>query len=150
MTVSVFIGLAQAITALLSAAPPIAEAVYRNRKAPVARNLTKWIDVRIDKTQGVRSGTFGGPNDWGTLFTVGCSGRCPADQMPDVFIDELLQAAYGRLVDQAAALALDVEDLMPDPRIEWEIEEGDTPEVSATFQVRIVHRTPAATLQPWS
>lgn len=149
MADSAFIALAKLLKTLLEAAPPIADKVYRDRKAAVAKNLTKWVVIRIDKTQGVRGGTDGSPVDWGTLFAIECVGRCPADQEPTDFIDPLLQAAYGRIVEQGGQIGIDVEDLMPDPRIEWDIEEGDTPEVSATFQVRIVHRTPAVTLQPW-
>lgn len=150
MAVSVFIALAQAVQALLEADPPVADQVLRDRTRVLPKDFASQVCIKLDKTQGQRGGTFGSPTDWGTLFELECSARCAADVLPTEAVDPIVMAVFERLAGSGPDLDLDVEDVLPDPRIEWDLGEGETRVVTATFSVRIVHRTQATQLVAWS
>lgn len=146
-----FINLAVAVQNLLLASPALAGGnVFRDRMPPVQRNLSSAVVIKLDKTQGERASTNGGPTDWGTLFAIECYARCASNALPSEAVDALLQSCFERLAGQGGALGLSVEDILPDPRIEWDLGEGDTPLVCVTFTVQIVHRTQATLLVPWN
>jgi DNA-binding transcriptional regulator YdaS (Cro superfamily) len=145
---SAFIGLSQAIATLLAAAPAIVNQVERDQEAPAPRERESQINVRLMSSRGTPAAVANGPKDWETVFQIECARRCAANEVPTDAVDPLLEAAYTRLVGQGSALAQGVEDVLPDPEITWEIEEGDTPLVSVTFTVRIIHRTEALSLAP--
>jgi hypothetical protein len=150
---SVFVGLSAAIKAELAQVPALATVkIYRDRTAPVPQSVTTAINVRLDKTQGTQAGTFGGPTDWGTVFAIECYQRAGSDEIATEAVDPLLIATFAALSGMGPSLApsLDVEELLPDPRIEWDTGEGETPLVCATFAVRVVHRTKFNALEPWS
>jgi hypothetical protein len=147
---TVFISLAQALQTLLAGAPAVADYVVRDRFRPIPNEHNTQVVIRLDKTQGERAGTQGGPTDWGTLFVIDCYARCAANLLPSEVVDPIVEAAFARLSGAGAALNLDVEDMLPDPRIEWDLGEGETPLVCASFSVRIVHRTKASQLATWS
>lgn len=147
---SPFTAQAQAIQALLLVAPPVADMVVRDRLRPLAKHQQSAVVIKIDKTQGQRAGTAGGPTDWGTLYVLECYSRSAANVLPSDAVDPILTAVFERLSGAGEALGPDVEDALPDPRIEWDLAQAAEELASAAIVVRIVHRTRAAQLQPWT
>jgi hypothetical protein len=150
MTSSIFILLADAIEARLRVDPPVAAVIQRDRFRPFGADQASAVVIKIDKTQGSRTGPADGPTDWGTLYSIECYARCAANVLPSVAVDPIVSAVYERLSVSAESLALDVEDLLPDPHIEWDLTETAEGLGSAAIGVRIVHRTQSAQLVPWS
>ena len=63
--------------------------------------------------------------------------------------DALLADAHTRLHDFAAP-GLGLLQVTDDATVEWDHDADDTAYTCATLRLTVVHRTPAATLQPWS
>lgn len=151
---SPFVGLSAAIAEQLGLVVDLAGvSIYRDRTAAIPKSVKRAINIRLDKTQGTQSGTFGGPTDWSTGFVIECCERVvAADAIATEVIDPLLVATFEALSGIGPQLnpSLDVEELLPDPRIEWDSREGDTPLAVATFSVRVIHRTKFNVLEPWS
>lgn len=145
---SAFVQLSAAIAALLAAGTPVADKITRDRTSPVVREHESLVNVRLVSTKGQRAAVAGGPMDWSTVFGIETYFRATADQVATDAADAVFQAAYERLVGQGAALAVGVEDVLPDPNITWEVDEGETPLAVVTFNVEILHRTEALTLAP--
>lgn len=150
MTSSIFILLADAIEARLRVDPPVAAVIQRDRFHALAADQASAVVIKIDKTQGSRTGPAEGPTDWGTLYVIECYARTPPNVLASVAVDPIVRAVFERLSVSAESLALDVEDLLPDPRIEWDLADAAEGLGSAGISVRIVHRTQSAQLVPWS
>jgi hypothetical protein len=149
MATSAFISIAQALEALLKQDPPVAEMVMRDRLKPLTPQQVSAVVISIDKAQGQRQGPAEGPTDWGTLFKVECHARSKANVLPSEAVDAILSAVFERLSGGAESVGLATEDLLPDPRIEWDLTESAEGLSCAAIQVRIVHRTQSAQLVPW-
>lgn len=150
---SVFVDLAAALQALLEDPLIDGARVSRDRLSPVIKENTRAINVKLDKASMQRGGIAGSPDDWVTDFDVELYGRAPADQLPTEFVDDLLIGVFGRLNGASALdelLALDVQDVLPDPQITWDPTEAGGPQICATVNVRFVHRTKPGQLVPWS
>lgn len=152
MTVSAFIALADAIEARLRVTPAVAAVIQRDRYRPIATDQASAVVIKIDKTKGQRTGPAEGPTDWGTLFTIECYARCAPNVLPSVAVDPLVLAVFARLSGNADALDPDlgVEDLLPDPLIQWDLDETAEGLGSAGISIRIVHRTQSAQLVAWT
>lgn len=138
--------IAEAIVGLLQAPAIVDDRVFRDRLSPIARELPDAIVIRLVSSNGERGFTgASSPVDWVTELAIDVYARVAVDQVPTDVIDPLLQAVYARL-SAPPPEGLGVEDLMPDPRIEWDLAEGQTQLACATVQVRVRHRTPAASL----
>lgn len=149
---SAFTALGLAMQTLLLAAPPIVggNRVWRGRLSPLKTGFESALVIKQVSTSASRADVANGPTDWSSVFAVECHARCAANQVPEDVVDPLLAAVFARLAGAGAGLALGVEDLLPDPQIDWDLGEGDTPLVCATLVVRIVHRTQAAQLVAWT
>lgn len=151
---SVFIDIADEIEALLDS-PRVdgVSAFYRDRLSPVIKENQLAFNLKLDKSDGQSGGVSGAPTDWSTDFELECYARAPADQLPTRMVDRLIVAVWKRL-SQASALpelnALAVQDVLPDPRITWDLGEGSTPQICATVSVRIIHRTKPGELVAWN
>lgn len=143
-----FLGLVQQVVALLAAAPAIADEVTLNRQTPVPRPRGSLINVVLDLSKGQRAAVAAGPMDFTTRVAVEIYRQHDTGTEGAAAVDPYLQAAYERLIGQGSALALGVEEVLPDPDIAWDFAEGDKPVASVTFSVLIVHRTEALTLAP--
>lgn len=146
---SPFLALRDAIADLLEQSPAVADQVKRNQVVPAVREHLSLANVRLIGTQGTRSAIRQGYVDWSTVLVVDLQVRCAADADPVEAIDALLVPAYTRLAAVGPALGLGVEDVLPDPDIQWDIEEADKPLVSVTLSVRITHRTEGLALVAW-
>lgn len=146
---SAFISLAQQLEAMLALDPPVADLVVRDRLKPLMPHQASAVVIVLDKTQGERTGPAEGPTDWGTLFKIECHARSKANVLPSEAVDPILQAVFARLSGGAESVGLATEDLLPDPRIEWDLAEAAEGLSCAAIQVRIVHRTQSAQLVPW-
>jgi hypothetical protein len=157
--VSVFVDLARALQAVLAAGPPLFNGpVWRDRQSPVLKESQQAINVKMGSSDGASGGVTGSPTDWITDFEIECYSRVaaavlPTDPTPTEVIDALLAGVWERLSTASARpefIALAVQDVFPDPHIEWDLGEGDTPQIAAVFSVRIVHRTRPGQLVPWN
>ncbi len=145
---SAHVQLSAQLASFLAAAPPIADEVVRDREHPVPKGMGSLINVRLVSSKATRFDVHGGPVDWLTVYGIECFARHAANVVASDAVDPVLSGAYERLAGEGAATGLGVEDLMPDPDITWDAEEGEEPMASAFFTVSIVHRTEAVTLAP--
>lgn len=152
MTTSVFILLADAIEALLRVSPPVAAVIQRDRYRALAQDQASAVVIKLDKTRGTRTGPAEGPTDWATLYAIECYARTAPNVLPSVAVDPIVRAVVERLSGDAASLGVDlaVEDLLPDPLIEWDLDETAEGLGSAAISIRIVHRTQSAQLVAWT
>jgi hypothetical protein len=148
--VSAFTGLGAAIQALLLQAPQITgDRVFRSRVRALRQGQPDGIFIRQIRTRGQPAGVGPAqfvPVDWSTTLGIEIHKRCGVDEVPEDAVDPLLDAVFERLAGAGAQLGGSVEDLMPEPAIQWDVDEGETPLVCATLVVQIVHRTSAASL----
>jgi hypothetical protein len=148
---TVFLDLRAAVVALLLVDPPVADGqVFTQRKTAHVREQGQAVNVRIVRSQAMRAGVGGGPTDWTTVIGVEMFYRAAAgDEEPTDGLDPLIEAVFERLAG-AELPDLGVEDVLPDPLLEWEEEEeAASPVAQATFLLQIVHRTPGSALTPW-
>jgi len=148
---TVFVRIGAAMAALLQADPPIAEGrVWRGRQSPIAQQTPSAVVIRIEKSAGQRADVADGPIDWATDYQIELYARVASGEPPEDTVDPLLREAFARLSGAGPALGLAVEDILLDPRIAWDYAEGSTPQVVATLSVRVIHRTKANGLDPWT
>lgn len=148
---SPFVELAMAQQSLLLAMPALAGGViWRDRLKPLKAGQLEAIVIKLLASRGTRAGVASGPIDWLTTYGIECYRRCAADEIPTEMVDPTLSAVFARLSGVGPGLAQGVEDVLPDPAIDWDLGDGETPLVCATLQVRIVHRTQAAQLVAWN
>lgn len=151
---SVFIDLAAELQALLQSPAIVGVAeVTRDRQFPVIKQATFIINVKLDKSRGAIGGVTGSPTDWATDFIIECYARANALERPTEVVDPLLIAVWQRLSVASAyagLIALGVQDVLPDPEIQWDLGEGDTPLIAALISTRIVHRTNPGSLTAWT
>ena len=137
-----------AVVGALSAAPALAEGrVYANRPQPLPAGRASAVVVRLEQS-GPREAVLGAL-DWSTRLAVECYARGQIGSDPAEAADALLQDAWQRLrlLDAAQLGAMAIESESP---IEWLFDELDTPLACAVIRVTVLHRTPAASLQPWN
>lgn len=154
MAASVFVRLAAEIQALLQAAPALANGrVWLGRQAPVVAQVQSGINVRLDGSEAVDQGVTGSPTTWMTAIDVECYARGDPESDAVAVVDPLLVGVYERLAEAStlpSLLELGVQDVLPNPRIEWDRGDGTQSHVAAVITVRIVHRTRPGSLQPWA
>ena len=80
---------------------------------------------------------------------AGLARAAPGGPAADTAADALLADAHTRLHDFAAP-GLGLLQVTDDATVEWDHDADDTAYTCATLRLTVVHRTPAATLQPWS
>lgn len=147
---SIFVDLQDAIVARLVQTPAVATKVAKNLLAPVVREQQQVVNVRLVGSSGERSAITDGFIDWTTLMAIDCQARAAADADPVAAVDPILLATFARLAGVGGDdVGLGVEDLLPDPALTWEVDEGQTPVATVTFSLRITHRTRAAELVAW-
>lgn len=149
---TVFVDIAEAVKGALLASPQIVgDRVERARQASMKKGWPNGIAVRLVRTRGEPAGVgMSSPKDWGTVIGVECAARADAASaaVAEDAVDEVLEAAYARLAGTNLGLPA-LLDVMPDPEITWDTEEGETQICRATFMVRVTHRTAAASLTAW-
>lgn len=145
-----FVDIAEAIKGRLLQAPQIVgDRVERSRQAALKKGWRNGIVVRLVRTRAQLAGVGpGAPKDWGTLYGVECFARADADSVGEDAVDAVLAAAYERLAGATLGLPA-LEDVMSEPEITWDTDEGETQTCRATFIVRVSHRTTAAGLTAW-
>lgn len=145
-----FIDIAEAIKAKLLEEPPIVgDRVERARQVSLKKGWANGIAVRLVRTKAQLAGVgMGAPKDWGTVFGIECAARADADGLAEDAVDAVVDAAYARLAGANLGLPA-LLDVMPEPDISWDTDEGETQICRATFVVRVTHRTAAASLTAW-
>jgi hypothetical protein len=145
-----FVAIAESIKDKLLEAPQItADRVERGRIAELKRGWANGIVVRLVRTRGELAGVGpGAPKDWTTLYGIDIFARAATPEAAEDAVDILLAAAYARLAAYAIP-GQSVEDVAPDPAIQWDTQEGEDVVCRASFVLSVVHRTAAATLTAW-
>lgn len=147
---TIFVDIQSAIVALLSQAPAVATKITKNLLQPVVREQGEVVNVRMPSASGQRAAISNGFVEWTTLMLIDVHKRAAADADPVLAVDPLLLATYARLAGVGGdVLGLGVEDVLPDPNVSWDVEEGQTPLATVTLALRITHRTQAAQLVAW-
>lgn len=143
-----FQSIADALVAALLAGPALAGGrVYANRLRPLPAGQASAIVVRME--QSAARETVLGAHDWDSQFVVECCARGATGADPAAAVDALLADAWARLAGINAS-ALGAMSVALNPQIEWQYDEADTPVVCAAVRLLVQHRTPVATLNPWS
>ena len=145
-----FNALSQALAARLLEAPQIvADRVDRSRTAPIPREWPSAIVVRTVSTAGQRNNVgSSSPIDWQTEYAIEIYARATADQIAEDVLDPLLAAVFDRLAGWVPP-GLATFEVLPEPRIDWDVTDGQTPLVFASLRAQITHRTQAASLASW-
>lgn len=152
---SVFIDIQDELKALLET-PPVAGVgkVTLDHPWELIKPTPFAINVILDKTQGGLGGVTGSPTDWATEYVIECYARANAIEQAARVVDPLLIAVWERLYTGSAyagLIALGVQDVLPDPAIEWDRRTGgDGPLICVPIKTRIVHRTNPARLTAWN
>ncbi len=143
-----FANLQAALLAALSSAPALAGGnIGTNRLRPIPTGQSTALVLRLDASEGTERVL--GCIDWQTAFTVECYAR-GASSTTDLVaaVDTLLADTWARLAGLSfQALGAD---LIVDPRIDWQFDDGETPMVCAVIRLSAAHRTASSTLTPWS
>lgn len=143
-----FQSVANGIVAALLAAPALAGGrVFANRMRPLPAGQSDAIVVRTE--QSAARETVLGALDWGSQFVVECYARGSTGGDPAAAVDALLGDTWARLAGLNAS-ALGAMAINVHAAIEWQYDEADTPVVCAAVRLLVQHRTPVATLNPWS
>lgn len=88
-----------AIVAALNAGTPVAPQVARVRLRPLAATQALAVVVRpLQSDAAVNSTSPDLPVGWTSAISVECYARTSAATTPDVAVDSLLEAVYGRLM----------------------------------------------------
>lgn len=145
-----FVDIVEAIKdALLQSPQIVGDRVERARQPSMKKGWPNGIAVRLVRTRAQLAGVgLGAPKDWGTLIGVECAARAEGACLAEDAVDVVLQAAYARLAGASLGLPA-LLDVMPEPEITWDTDEGETQVCRATFSVRVTHRTTAAGLTAW-
>lgn len=143
-----FSSIQTALLAALTASPALASGnISTNRQRPIPAGQSTAIVLRLDASEGTERVL--GCIDWQTAFTVECYAR-GASSTTDLVaaVDTLLADTWARLAGLSfQALGAD---LIVDPRIDWQFDDGETPMVCAVIRLSAAHRTASSTLTPWS
>lgn len=121
--------------------------VALNRLRPISSAQPTALVLRLGRSQGQE--VVLGAIDWQTSFAVECYGRGVTGADPADAVDSLLLQAWAILAAIDCA-AIGASDLTLNPSVEWQYDEAETPLACATLQLSVSHRTPGATLTPWS
>lgn len=140
-----------AIIAALVAAPAAAGGnVKANTTRPVAAGSSSAVVVRLVQSTAATPQTLGGPYDWTTAYQVDCLARGSTGASdPVAAVDALLDLVWARL-STLVTTGLGVMDVRMQPRIDWTIDDAETPLVAATVTLQVNHRTTATTLAAWT
>ena len=143
-----FASLQAALLAALSSAPALAGGnIGSNRLRPIPTGQSTALVLRLDASEGTERVL--GCVDWQTAFTVECYAR-GATSAADLVaaVDTLLADTWAGLASLSFQALGD--DLIVDPRIDWQFDDGETPMVCAVIRLSAAHRTASSTLTPWS
>lgn len=121
--------------------------VALNRLKPISSTQPTAVVLRLGRSAGQEAVL--GAIDWQTSFAVECYGRGVTGSDPADAVDSLLQNAWAILATIDCA-AIGASDLTLNPSVEWQYDEAETPLACATLNLSVSHRTPTATLTPWS
>lgn len=151
---SVFIDIQDELKALLEA-PPIAGVgrVTTDHPFPLIKETALAINVTLGKSRGQSGGVTGSPTDWATDFEIELYARATAIEQAAKIVDPLLVAVWRRLSVASAyagLIALGVQDVLPDPELDWDRRNGEAPLIVVTVATRIIHRTNPGSLTPWN
>lgn len=142
MSATAFTQIQAALLAAFTADPALASGnVHSNPARPLSAGQSTAVVIRLEASaaQEVALGT----NDWTTVLAVECCARNEAAA------DELLQQVWGRLQTVSVA-GLGVAQVALEPQIDWQRDAIDSTVVAAVIRVAVRHRTPVASLDPWS
>lgn len=148
---SAHLAIQAAIVAALNAAPALASGnIKANPVRPTASSQSQAIVVRLMQSRSATPQLLSGPYDWVTTYQVECLARAAnASAEPASTVDSLLSAAWERLAG-ISAQSLGALDVRMNPAIDWTYDDADTPIVSATVSLQVIHRTPSTNLNAWS
>lgn len=148
---SAHLAIQAAIVAALNAAPALAGGnVKANTVRPTASSQAQAIVVRLVQSRAATPQLLSGPYDWLTTYQVECLARAAnASAEPAAAVDTLLAAAWERLASLSAQ-SLGALDVRMNPAIDWLYDDADTPVVSATVSLQVMHRTTSTNLNAWS
>lgn len=140
-----------AIVAALLVSPAAAGGnVKANTTRPVASSSSSAVVVRLLQSTAATPQTLGGPYDWTTAYQVDCLARGAAGASdPVAAVDALLDLVWARL-STLVTTDLGVMDVRMQPRIDWTIDDAETPLVAATVTLQVNHRTTSTTLAAWT
>lgn len=139
-----FTKVVSAAIAVLQAAPPVCETIYRARPNAIPESLDQVVSVQWDRTTAQPRVIFGAPIDWSTRLNVECYARSVRDS-GDIAVDPLLEAVYerlaadptlGGLVDDLIIVGIEAENTSEGKKTGW---------VRLTYEV--VHQTQHGTLE---
>ncbi len=122
--------------------------VHAGSARPIAQEETAAVNLRLSDSQALNSVIQA--NDWHTTVLIDCAARSvPGGDHADDAADALLGAVFAALHGLTSS-GLGVLDMSDAPTVEWDHVADDVPYTCATLRITVVHRTPAATLQPWT
>lgn len=140
---SAFRAIAQAIVAQLLAAPALADGhVSLPLRRPVPPEWASHIEVRCGLAGGAEPFVGGGnsPRMWQTQVAVDIYARASAGGSPEADLDALLEAVDARIRTLNLG-ALGVSQVGPDVQLEWDWQDGATPQELVTYQFTVRHDT---------
>lgn len=149
MSATAFLQLRDALAAHLMAAPALAGVpVYAGRVRPIAQEEARAINLRLSDSQAMTSVIEA--HDWHTTVLIDCAARSvPGGDDADTVVDGLLGQVFSSLRDFGPA-GLGLLDPADEAAVEWDRDADDVPYTCASLRITVVHRTPTATLQPWT
>lgn len=143
------LALSQAVQAVLSAAPALADGgVHINRRRPMEREATTAIFITLDATRAVREVI--GATDWRTRVVLECVSRAQPGQDPAAAVDALLAGAYARVLGLNHQYLPDLLEVGSTPDIDWIYDDADLNVATARITFEAQHRTQRSSLTPWS
>lgn len=145
MSETAFADLTLAAKALLLRDPPVANGlVSRGRVRPLQQGQVCSVLV-LPAIAQAQPGMTSGPQHWVTTLVLELQARAAPGQEPEDALSPLLAEVFARL-QLLPEVAPGVADAMGDPRIEWDLAEGDTAVGVARLAIGVQHRTAPGSL----
>lgn len=144
-----FAQIATAVRDALLATPALAGGrVSLPLRRPVPPEYETYIEVRVAASQGVTA--YAGraaPTTWESVLHIDVYARATASATADEAIDALLAAVHAR-VQSGSWGGLGVTTMGLNPRVDYDWQDGDTPQAHVTYQATVQHDTASASLSP--
>lgn len=134
-----------AIVSALTAGTPVASQVSRVRLRPIAADQAQAVVVRPLRAEVAEAGLSPAmPISWASEIAVECYARAGASTTPDVAVDALVEAVYGRLLADPTLGGVVL--LLRPQGIVWDFDTDAEQTACATLLFTARHRTQGATL----
>lgn len=143
-----FADIADAVVALMQAAPALSSNVWKGRRRPVPEQAADAVIVRLRKSEldHVLQGNFtGAPTQWVTNLEVELYARPSSTQTADEVLDSLL-SDVGYRIAADSTLTGSVADIRI-IEIDWDDEEAADRLVSCVARCQVKHQTSNRTLE---